>query len=117
LPIKEHFSFQNIRTSEIKEHFYFQIYGHGLGLDCWKIYEDPIYDTDGDVSSENSDDLLTYEQPNSLEGNAELLPLEQPSLISAYSETSVTNFQPCIAICYAENFQRNLFMQKIFKGT
>jgi hypothetical protein len=53
-----------------KEHSSFQIDGHGLVIDCWKLYGNPIYDTDGDVSSEKSDDLLTYEQLNSVEKNA-----------------------------------------------
>ena len=30
----------------------FQIDRHGLGLDCWKLSRDPIYETDGDDSRE-----------------------------------------------------------------
>jgi hypothetical protein len=49
------------KNESSKEHLSFQNYGHGLGMDCWKLYGDPIYDIDGDVSSEKNDDLLTYE--------------------------------------------------------
>ena len=30
----------------------FQIYRHSLGMDCWKLFGDPIYETDGDDSRE-----------------------------------------------------------------
>ena len=30
----------------------FEIDWHSLGMDCWKIFGDPIYETDGDDSRE-----------------------------------------------------------------
>jgi len=57
-------------------HLSFEIECYDLAMDCWKFYGDPIFDTDGDVSSDKNDDLLTYEQPNSLEKNADFPSLE-----------------------------------------
>jgi hypothetical protein len=43
----------------------FQISGHKVDVDCWKIYGDPIYDTN-------------------LEEYVEIWPLEEPSLVRAF---------------------------------